>query len=334
MTRPVPGMWYALLLLAAVGGMLLAGTPGFSYLPNFTTPGPQMDHWNLGAFPVTWNLNPAKNDNIKGSRSVADVMQTAFNTWTSAPNAALAVTRGPDSSLGAESSSPADVNLICLVCSDTDFSKDAKTLAVTIVTTSNAAGQSNGHGGVTTFVGQIVKADLVFNPASTFTTDGSCPAGSDCQDMQTVATHEVGHFLGLNHSGVVRSIMFPAASTLETLSNDDVAGISQLYPKSVPEVATGSISGQITLNGAGIFGAHVFAESVTGNASFGGNIRKSPIGTLTRPDGSYTLQGLPGDSYIVVAEPLDGPVSNQDVSGYPKAFGQPSVQTNFGTRWH
>jgi len=334
MKRAAQDFFYALLMLAVIGAVVLGGTPGFSYLPNFTTPGPQMDHWNLAAFPVTWSLNPAKKDNINGNRSVADVIQAAFNTWTRAPNVTLAATRGADSPVSSESSSPSDMNLICLVCSDTDFSKDATTLAVTIVTTANAAGESDGHGGVATFVGQIIKADIVFNPASTFTTDGSCPTGKTCQDMQTVATHEVGHFFGLDHSGVVRAIMFPAAGTVETLSYDDLAGISQLYPKSAADVPTGSISGRVTLNGSGVFGAHVFAESTTGNTAFGGSVRKSPVGTLTRPDGSYTIQGLPGDSYIVVAEPLDGPVSNQDVSGYPKAFGQPSVQTNFDTRWH
>jgi hypothetical protein len=324
-----------LALLSAMAALLLAAAPGLSYLPNFTTPGPKADHWDFAAFPVTWNLNPSIGSNISGSRSVADLMQSSFNTWTSAPNAALSVTRGPDSAVNSESASPPNTNLICFVCADADFAKDASTLAVTITTTANAAGQSNLHNGTTTFVGQLLKADIVFNPASKFTTDGGCPSGATCQDLQTVATHEVGHFFGLDHSAVVRAVMFPAASSLLTLSYDDIAGISVLYPKSSPDVATGSITGTVTMSGgAGLFGAHVFAQSVSGNTPFGNNIRKSPVGTLTLPDGSFNLQGLPADSYVVVAEPLDGPVMNGDVSGYPAAFGQPSVQTNFTTRWH
>jgi hypothetical protein len=334
MRKPTRRAAYSLMLLVMIGGLLLTGTPGFSFLPDFTTPGPQPDHWDFTAFPVVWNLNPAKKSNINGNNSVANVMQTAFSTWTGAPNTVLLVARGPDSAAGAETSSPSNINLICFVCTDGDFSKDANTLAVTITTTANAAGESDGHGGMTRFVGQIIKADIVFNPASTYTTDGTCPVNMTCQDLQTVATHEVGHFFGMDHTGVVRSVMFPAASSLTTLGYDDLAGISQLYPKSTPDLATGTISGQVTLNGSGVFGAHVFAESVTGNAAFSGSIRKTPIGTLTRPDGTYTIQGLPADSYLVVAEPLDGPVSNSDVSGYPTAFGQTSVQTNFTTRWH
>jgi hypothetical protein len=314
----------ALTLLA-----LLLSAPAFSFLFSLTTPGPAPDHWDFSAFPVTWNLNPTVGSNISGSRSVQQVMAAAFNTWTSAPNLAAAVAQGANSNVSAESNSPANINLICFVCSDADFAADANTLAVTITTTADAVGQSDGHGGTTRFVGQIIKADIIFNPAVQFTT-----GGGSAQDLQTVATHEIGHFFGLDHSGIVRAVMFPFASNITTLSYDDVAGMSVLYPKANPDVVTGAISGTVTLGGGGLFGVHVYADSTTGTLAFGSNIRKSPIGTLTTPGGSYTIQGLPPDFYIVVAEPLDGPVSNTDVSGYAGAFGQPNVQTSFTTRWH
>jgi hypothetical protein len=320
---------FALLLMLATATLLV--TPSYSYLPNFTTSssGPQVDHWDFSAFPVTWNLNPATGSNVSGARSVTDVVTASFATWLASPNAALPVSRGPDSSISSESASPSNINLICFVCSDADFTKDVQTLAVTITTTAGGPGTDNGHGGKTTFAGQIIKADIIFNPSTPFSTDG----GSG-QNLQTVATHEVGHFFGLSHSAVVRAVMFPAASSIVQLGWDDVAGISTVYPKSSPDVPTGMITGTVRLGGAGVFGAHVFAESTTGNQTFNSSIRKTPIGTLTRPDGTYTIQGLPPDSYIVTAEPLDGPVSNSDVSGYPKVFGQTSVNTSFTTRWH
>jgi hypothetical protein len=315
-------------LLAGMAVLLLAVAPGFSYLPSLTTPGPQPDHWNPAAFPIMWNLNPSITGNVHGVRPVADVMQAAFKTWTDAPNAVLSVARGVDSPVSSEAASPANINLICFVCSDADFSKDAKTLALTITTTSSTAS-------TTMFVGQILKSDILFNPASNFTTDGTCPSGVTCQDVLTVATHEIGHFFGLDHSGVVRAVMSPAASSLVTLGYDDVAGISVLYPKGSPDVGTGNISGVVSMSGGGgIFGAHVFAESITSNTPFTSGVRKTPIGALTRADGSYSIQGVPADSYVITAEPLDGPVSTSDVSGYPQAFGQPQVQTNFTTRWH
>jgi hypothetical protein len=229
-----------------------------------------------------------------------------------------------------ETNSPSNINLICFVCKDVSFG-GTETLAVTISTTANAAGQSDGHGGVTQFPGQIIKADIAFNSTVQFDTGGGTG-----QDLQTVATHEIGHFFGLDHSAIARAVMYPfAPAVLTTLGYDDVAGISFLYPKISPNVTTGAIAGTVTLNSAAVFGAHVFANSSTSAnpfSSFGG-VRKTPIGTLTLPDGTYTINGVPPDTYVVIAEPLDLPVSNSDVS-WASEFGKSSVQTNFTSRWH
>lgn len=53
-------------------------------------------------------------------------------------------------------------------------------------------------------------------------------------DVETVALHEIGHILGLGHTNVPGSVMFPSVSsnfTLRTLTADDLAGIRQLYPE-------------------------------------------------------------------------------------------------------
>jgi hypothetical protein len=263
---------------------------------------------------------------------VQTVIANSFATWIAAPNTTLPVTQGANSSVSNESSSPLNINLICFVCSDVQFG-GTETLAETITTTADTAGQSDGHGGTTQFAGQIIKADIAFNPGVQFNTGGT---GGNGQDMQTIATHEIGHFFGLDHSAITRAMMYPfAPDALSTLSYDDVAGISSLYPKASLDVATGAISGKVTLNGAAVFGAHVYANSTTSANPFGGfpNIRKTPIGTLSLADGTYSITGVPADSYIVISEPLDLPVSNSDVS-WASELGQSAVQTNFTTRWH
>ena len=318
-------------LRALAAFLLLAMVPAFAWVPQLTGAGtPSMDRWSTNSFAVSWNLNPKTGNNVQGSRTVHDVIATSFATWQQAPNAAVNVDEGAGSDVSSESNSPANVNLICFVCNDVDFGDDS-TLAVTITTTADAPGKPDGHGGVSQFAGQILKSDIIFNPHVTFTTD---PGGVG-EDLQTVATHEIGHFFGLDHSAVVRSIMFPFASDLTTLSYDDVAGISTLYPKGTPDFAAGSISGRVTFpSGTAVFGAHVFAESTSGKQPLGPSIRKSPIGTLSRPDGSYVIQGLPADKYTVTAEPLDGPVASSDLNGYPNAYRKSSVDTNFTTRSH
>jgi len=329
MTRPriLPALILLLPVLTLAASLLIA-TPAFSFLPELTSSQP--DHWNLASptsFP-TWDLNPSTSGaHISGSQSVAQVMQASFGTWTGAPNTAASVLRGPDSSVTQEKNSPSNINLICFVCSDAPFG-GTETLAVTVTTTANGPGASDGHGGTTQFAGQIIKGDISFNPSTQFDTGGGTG-----QDLQTVATHEIGHFFGLDHSAVVRAVMFPfAPNVLTTLGYDDVAGIASLYPQGTPDVATGSISGKVTLSGSAVFGAHVFANSTTPALAFT-NIRKTPIGTLTLPDGTYTISGVPPDSYLVVAEPLDLPVSDSDVS-WASEFNQANVQTNFTTRWH
>jgi len=316
---------FALMACAVAAVALVSAPSATSYVSNYTSTGSTAfpDKW---ASTPRWNLNPARNANISGSRDVAEVIQSAFGAWAAAPGSAADATRAADSS--ATSAGFNSENLICFVCQG-DFSKEAETLAVTITTTSTQAGASDGRGGTTQFVGQILDSDILFNPGRDFSTDG---AGA--HDLQTVATHEIGHFLGLDHTGVVRAVMFPFSPTLQRrLAYDDVAAISTKYPDGSQSTAV--ISGSVRLGSSAVFGAHVFAESVTTADPWGSaGIRKSPISTLTFPDGTYRIQGLPPDNYTVTAEPLDLPVVNRDVQDFGQAHGNRTVQTNFTTRWH
>jgi hypothetical protein len=317
--------WFA--FIAIIGMALLLAAPAFSYLHELSgsSATPVRDHWNFSAGAVQWQVNTQTQSNIANTnqRSVEQVMQDSFQTWISAPNAALNITEGAKTVLATVGSD--GINLVCFVCKPPNGFTDANTLAITITSTDNT--------------GRIMDADISFNPAVNFTTTSGTCSLSSCNDLQTVATHEIGHFLGLDHSAVVRAMMFPFAPPVETtLSMDDVAAISLTYPKAAPDVPTGTISGTIRYAGAGaVFGAHVFANSTTGVnpfSSFTPAIRETPIGSMSRPDGTYQIEGLPADSYIVAAEPLDLPVENSDISDYASAFGQASVQTNFTTRWH
>jgi len=303
--------------------------PAWSYLTEFDNssfvPG-NPDHWSISV--VHYRLNPTSagaNIHDQGTTSVATVIQNSFATWTSVANVGISVSRDADDTLTSPTTSE---NLIAFACngSNCDFNTDG-TLAITITNTNNAD--------------VITNANIFFNQTQSFTTvHGNA---NTFQDLQTVATHEIGHFFGMDHTGVVAGMMFPIAPTLQTqISDDDVAGITSIYPTTsdggTPHCPPGTarISGHVTLNSAAVFGAHIFAEPVSA-PGFGGPIRKSPIGTLSLPDGTYQIACMPPGSYVVVAEPLDGPVSDSDVSwaGSGGVFTSKSaVQTNFTTRWH
>lgn len=53
-------------------------------------------------------------------------------------------------------------------------------------------------------------------------------------DLQNALTHELGHFIGLSHSEVFQSTMYPNAADTETskrsLEQDDINGLCALYP--------------------------------------------------------------------------------------------------------
>jgi uncharacterized protein (TIGR03437 family) len=109
--------------------------------------------------------------------------------------------------------------------------------------------------------------------------------------------HEIGHGLGLQHtfaSSVMATSYTRSTSRSKPLSSDDIAAISLLYPTKEFAQNTGSISGRVTLSGSGVNLASVVAISPSGAA----------ISTLTNPDGTYRIDGLPQRAYFVYVHPL------------------------------
>jgi hypothetical protein len=317
----------ACMVVIVAGWVFMYVKPAQSYLELGSASGGKFtaEKWQSLPVPVQISTNIASGSKLVGDTHFETVIQNSLATWNAAPNFQDPLGAA---TVGTLSGTQSGVNLICFCANNPGFSSNDGTLAITVTTTSGS---------------QIIAANIFFNPQPSglcFATDSSvsaCPTSGDTvQDLQTVATHEIGHMIGLDHSSLVRAIMFPFAPDKETeLSWDDVAGAALLYPKSAPDVATGTITGKVSLNGTGVFGAHVFANSSTGNNPFSSfpNIRKTPIGVLSDTSGNYTISGLPSDSYQVIAEPLDGPVDNSNVD-WAGDFGQSTVRTNFTTRMH
>jgi hypothetical protein len=174
--------------------------------------------------------------------------------------------------------------------------------------------------GATTYVvdastGAVVESDIFFNAAYPWST--AAAGDSSGYDLQSIALHEIGHLLGLGHSAlgetelratggrrVIASgaVMFPiafSAGNIEgrTLKADDIAGISDLYSTEKFNNETGSITGHVTRNGQGLYGAHIVAF----NPSTGKMVANFSLGT----NGAFAIAGLDPGPYVVRVEPLD-----------------------------
>ena len=199
-----------------------------------------------------------------------------------------------------------------------------------------------GTSGPAAFAGQILDADtLLCNTGEvTFATPAALATSPGAYDLESLLTHELGHWMGLDHSAVIRAMMFPFAPpagqflgsrpTAQTpdgpLSDDDRTGIRVLYPDPNDTLNIGAIRGQILpanpfalaalpapsmgSSVTGMVGAQVVALDadtgaiIAGVFSSGSCNASSP---LTQFDGSYDLERLPvGHNYNLYAEPLVG----------------------------
>ncbi len=255
-------------------------------------------HW--ASMPISYFISQDGSDQILNNSEFLAV-QAAFQTWAAVPTA----------NVGFNYLGPAPVNvgvsdtLNLVSFSDTTFPWAAGTLAVTLNYFSKSTGVTS-------------EADILLNPSQPWSTSGE----SGRYDIQSIVTHEIGHFLGLDHSGMVSSVMspfgFPTQVDQRTLQYDDIAGISEIYPAGTPSV--GRISGTVQRGIAAINGAHVVAVDSTGTAV---------VSTISASDGSYTLRFLPFGDYRLYAEPLDGPVAEENIGGY-----YAGLTTNFGTTYY
>jgi Matrixin len=306
---PSAGAGLALLLLAALAVAGEAGAHAFLLVPDSGGTARRWELDRLAEGRVPWRLSRTVGANVGGDRSVEEVVGAAFAAWEEIPDSAIAFTFAGIASERNRRSGDRS-NLIALGSQE---SLGPGVLAATFLSSTRS--------------GAMTDADVVFDVAVPFST--SAVPEADRYDLQAVATHEIGHLIGLEHSGLVRATMVPYSERGEmhgrTLESDDEIGAALLYPAGDFLARTGAIDGRVTVRGAGAFLAHVVAATVAGRVIAGG---------FTNPDGTYRIAGLPPDVYVVFAEPLDGPVRPTNLSGFSAGFDGVGATLDHGTAFH
>jgi uncharacterized protein (TIGR03437 family) len=146
----------------------------------------------------------------------------------------------------------------------------------------------------------------------------------------TTLVHEIGHAIGLQHtftSATMSTAVSRATNRARPLDDDDIAGISTLYPAGGFPAGYGSISGQVTMGGLGVHLASVVAILPNGSA----------VSSLTNPDGTYEIDGLPPGSYWVYVHPLPltaNIIPPLDPNGNPVPPSGPFVSTFYPGTWN
>jgi len=334
---------------------------------------PQPDRWNLSlASPLNrrWStalpLSPATILTVAAPQTSAQlseidsVISQTFGVWSGVTGTTFNAVTNPGlvapltqvtaaNSCSDDAGSNVDgLNTICFNQPSAGFTSGV--LAFTRVITANAPGVSAGSSGPAAFAGQILDADTLFrnDGQATFATPGALatPQGLGAYDLQSLLAHELGHWFALDHSAVIRAMMFPFAPPVGEflgarptvafpdgpLADDDRAGIRSLYPDPADTVNVGAVRGRVlpanpfslailppTSPGSfvtGVFTAHVVTVDADTGAVIAGTVGGWSCNAASPPsrfDGSYDIERLPvGHNYKVYAEPLEGLVAPGD----------------------
>ena len=281
--------WFGVILLA------LVLRPVAAFSPYYANGNPARWDFNFtGADPRAFNTttkairyyigNSATTANRTGE---LNAIRASFAQWQSIPGTALKF----------EEAGIAPAGLDDIVLGD-------GTNSVFWTTRSSVAGVSMvGRSGYTQVLldeqNRILEADIALNAwlYSWFTDFSNTNTGA--QFVETTILHEIGHLLGLDHTPVGGATVVDGGPGLGTgvgLSSDEIAAARFLYPATGTAAQVGTISGTVRLNGVGIRGAIVTAETTNGIA-----ISSTPSDS----SGFYRLPALPTGAYNVHVSPLD-----------------------------
>ncbi len=199
----------------------------YSWVPLYTCGNGVYAKWDDSDIPVRWYLNNLGSQSIPDINQVESILQTSYNTWAEV-----------DCSYWDHSYQGTSPNL-------STNSNDYVNVFGFVSDWPSYFGDPNSAIAVTTplydYNCRIWTADITFNE-ETFVYVTGFPSAANEVDLQSIATHEMGHTLGLGdlyqcYSGSDRQTMcgmYDGTLGARTLAPDDIDGICTLYPSGTP----------------------------------------------------------------------------------------------------
>ncbi|MBK7393149.1 MAG: matrixin family metalloprotease [Chloracidobacterium sp.] len=277
-----------LVLTAAIYGSSGAPVPGKVE--------PQRIRWKGQVIKVAISTSLTRsNPNIKVDSDVIAAIRRSLAAWQNVADIEFQIDISDKQGVSPSGVAGDGVSLITIASTPENvllFNKDAETVSAKTRVFYNRKGF-------------ITEADIVLNPFQQFSTDGAYGTF----DLQSTLTHEIGHLLGLKHSGVLGAAMSEnlgkntSADTMDfesrVLSDSDVAAVRDLYGVD-DEACCQAVSGKLTLlSGKGAKNLKVWAEELeTGRVMAQVDVDA---------DGNYRLGGLTQGSYKLFWKVKNGP---------------------------
>lgn len=264
----------------------VAGAYGSAGAPVPGKPEPQRIRWKGQAIKVAISSSLTRsNPNIKFDSDVIAAIRRSFSAWQDVADIEFQIDFSDKQGVSPSGVAGDGVSLITIASTPENvllFGKDAQTVSAKTRVFYNRKGF-------------ITEADIVLNPFQQFSTDGAFGTF----DLQSTLTHEIGHLLGLKHSGVLGAVMSEnlgkntSADTVEFeprgLADSDIAAVRDLYGV-VEDECCQSVTGKLMLlTGKAAKNLKVWAEELeTGRVI---------AQTDTDSDGSYRIGGLAQGKY-------------------------------------
>lgn len=248
--------------------------------------------WSKNVIPIAFSSSLTKNLNIKAESDILGAIRRSLEAWEKAADIEFQEVWSDEQSVSSAGARGDGVSLITIAQTPENlilFGSDAVETAARTRIFFNRRGT-------------ITEADIVLNPYSQFSTDGT----PGMFDLEATLTHEIGHLLGLEHSTVVGATMFEHQgkngvyslpnTSARSLAEDDISGVRAIYGAPTPdENCCGTISGKISLSsGRAANDYQIWAEDVVSG--------RVSAATLTYGGGKFKIEGLKAGKYRVYAQ--------------------------------